>query len=130
MRFLPIAAALCAIGFLSCSYTKETYARKSRYSRNYIFIDEIKKSSATNAFDLIETLRPYWLGGRGPKSVRDEMASYPVVYVDGMRHGNIKSLTTIPVHNIVEIQYMNAGDATIRFGLDHPSGAILITMFY
>lgn len=129
MPFLPLTAAICAIGLLACSTTKESYIETARYSRDYIFIDEIQNSSATNAFDLIETLRPHWLEGRGPKSVRNRMTSYPVVYVDGVRHGNINSLTTIPVYNIVEIQHMSAGDATIRFGMGHPGGAILIAMF-
>lgn len=108
---------------------KEPYGHYVPASRNYIFADEIRRSVATNAYDLIESLRPHWLRGRGPKSVRVRMASNPIVYVDGLRHGYVSALISLPVHNIVEIQYMSSGDATIRFGIDHPGGAILISMF-
>lgn len=130
MRVLTITAVLSTIGLFACSTSREAYTVKPGRSRSHIYHSEIQKSSATNAFDLIETLRPYWLEGRGPKSVLNRATSYPVVYVDDIRHGDIYSLTTIPVYNIVQIQLMNAGDATLKFGTGHPSGAILITMFY
>ena len=130
MRLLTAITTVCALGLLACSSTQESYGHQVPYTRNYIFEDEIKSSSAANAFELIENSRPHWLEGRGIKSLRSRTASNPVVYVDGQRHGDILSLTTLPSYNIVQIQYMNAGDATIRFGVGHPGGAILITMFY
>lgn len=129
MRAPIVIPIFCALGLLACSSNKGLY-RDYRFARNYIFIDEIQNSAAMNAYDLIRTLRPLWLRERGPKSARSGMASYPVVYVDGQRHGNINSLATLPAGNIVQIQYMNTGDATIRFGEGHSGGAILITMFY
>ena len=117
------------MGLLACVATDRTHSVRSHDRRNTIFLEEIANSSATDAYDLIETLRPHWLGGRGVKSFRSRTASNPVVYVDGQRHGDILSLTTLSVYNVVRIQYMNAGDATIRFGTGHPGGAILITMF-
>lgn len=129
MRVPLVISIFFALGLLACSSNRGPY-RDYSVARNYIFVDEIQSSAAMNAFDLIESLRPLWLEGRGPKSVRSGMASYPVAYVDGQRLGDILSLTTIPAHNIVEIQRMNSGDATIRFGVGHPGGAILITMFY
>lgn len=113
----------------ACSATKEPYGYSVPSSRNYIFKAEIEISTAINAFDLIESLRPHWLEGRGIKSVRNRTAALPVAYVDGQRLGDILSLTTIPVYNIVEIQFISSGDATIRFGIGHSGGAILITMF-
>jgi hypothetical protein len=130
MRLSALIAALFVLGFSACSSTKGPHGHYVPSSRNFIFADEINSSVATNAYDLIESLRPYWLRGRGPKSVRNRMASNPMAYVDGLRLGNISSLVSLPVHNIVKIEYMNSGDATIRFGTDHPGGAILITMFY
>ncbi len=130
MRLLTVITCFCALGLLACSSTKEIYRRSPNYDRNYIFPNEIQSSAANNAFDLIRNLRPLWLRGRGSKSVRYGMASYPVIYVDGSRYANINSLATIPAGNIVQIQFMSAGDATIRFGVNHPGGAILITMFY
>ncbi len=129
MRLLTAITTVCALGLLACSSNRELY-RDYSVARDHIFADEIQSSAATNAFELIENLRPHWVEGRGIKSLRSRTASNPVVYVDGQRHGDILSLTTIPAHNIVKIQRMNAGDATIRFGVGHPGGAILIAMFY
>ncbi len=129
MRLLTAITTVCALGLLACSSSREL-SRDYSVARNYIFVDEIQSSAATNAFDLIESLRPHWLEGRGRKSVRSRTASFPVVYVDGQRFGDILSLATFPAGNIVQIQRMNAGDATIRFGVGHSGGAILITMFY
>ncbi|MFQ5865845.1 MAG: hypothetical protein ACE5IW_11510 [bacterium] len=128
MRLLTAVTILCALGLLACSTTKESKSKKSRYSRDYIYSEEIQTSTATNAYHLIKNLRPHWLWGRGTKSIRYEEASYPVIYVNESRHGDIDSLSTIPITNIKEIQFLNSGDATNRFGIDHASGAILITL--
>jgi hypothetical protein len=55
--------------------------------------------------------------------------AFPVVYVNGTRHGTIESLYTITVHNITEIRFLTSSEASNRLGLNHPSGAIMITMF-
>ncbi len=130
MRLLTAITTVCALGLLACSSTQESYGHQVPYTRNYIFEDEIKSSAAANAFDLIRTLRPHWFRGRGPKSLVHDTVSFPIAYVDGNRYGDINSLLSLPVTNITEIQYMNAGDATIKLGMDHPAGAILITMFH
>lgn len=128
MRLLTVTTILCALGLLACSTTKETYVKNSHYSHNHIYSEEIQMSTATNAYDLIRYLRPHWLRGRGRKSIKFEQVSYPLVYVNGNRHGSVNSLSTISVEQIKEIQFFNSGEATIKFGLNHPSGAILITI--
>lgn len=114
---------------LACvSTTDRTYSVTSHDRRNTILLEEITNSHATDAYDLIRNLRPLWLRGRGRKSIFNEGVSYPTVYVDGGRHGGIESLATTPVEDIAQIQFLDSGDATLRFGVNHPSGAILITL--
>jgi hypothetical protein len=129
MRLLTGVIIVFVMGILACSSVKETSTTKVRYSRDCIYSEEIQNNSATNAYDLVSSLRPHWLRGRGPKSIVNEEASYPVVYVNDSRHGDVNSLATISTDQITEIRFFNAGDATIRFGLNHPSGAIAITIF-
>ncbi|MFQ5752767.1 MAG: hypothetical protein ACE5HI_12290 [bacterium] len=129
MRVFYVLTILYAITMLACSTTKGTYTKKNHSSRDYISAEEIRNSSATNVYDLIRSLRPNWLRGRGAKSISNKEASYPVVYVNESKHGDINSLSSISVENITAIQFLNSSDATNRFGLDHASGAILITIF-
>lgn len=128
MRLLFVITLMYVMGLLACSTTKGGYAKNTSYSRDYIYREEIQNNAATNAYGLIRSLRPHWLQGRGAKSVRYAEASYAVVYVDGSRRGDINSLSTVFTENIAVIQFLNASDAIIRFGPDHPGGAILITL--
>ncbi len=111
-----------------CSCGKGTRDRTRRFDRNLITSEEIQIANAGNAYDLIKDLRPQWLEGRGRKSIKNVPSTLPVVYVNGLREGTVNSLRTIPTDNIAEIRFLGPGDAMIRFGFDHPSGAILITM--
>ncbi|MFQ5752768.1 MAG: hypothetical protein ACE5HI_12295 [bacterium] len=128
MRLFTVISIFGAMLLLACATTTGSHAKKTHYSRDHIYSQEIQRSAASNAYDLISNLRPYWLRGRGAKSIYYQEASYPVVYVNENRHGSVESLATISVEYITEIQFLNSGDATIRFGLNHPGGAILITI--
>jgi hypothetical protein len=48
------------------------------------------------------------------------------VYVDGVQFGHVRELRSIPADEVERIQFMSATDATIRFGLGHLAGAILV----
>ncbi len=128
MRLETLITILFAVGLLACSTTKETSVRKARYSRDRISSEEIQNIYASNAYDLIGKLRPHWLRGRGTKSMRFQDVSYPVVYVDESRHGSINSLSNISVDHIKEVRFLNSSDATFKFGLNHPGGAIIISI--
>lgn len=128
MRTVIGIAILFLVSTLSCSTTKETNLPNKHRDPNYIHADEVKLSEASNAYDLIRRLRPNWLRGRGTKSLKSPEKSYPIVYVDEQRHGDIDSLRNIPVEHILEIQFLNASDAAFQFGLDHTGGAILVEL--
>lgn len=129
MRTFSIFLILIALGFTSCASSKSgPGAKKARYDRNFIAYEDIIANPATNAYDLIRSLRIHWLQGRGTKSFRNPGASLPMVYVNNSRHGNIETLSSVSTTNIKSIKFLNASDATIRFGLNHTGGAILITI--
>jgi hypothetical protein len=97
-----------------------------RGSRDLITLAEIEGVEVTNAYDLIQRLRPEMLRARGQGS----FASGPtpaVVYLDGVKHGQIGELRSMPKEVVTEIRYINGPDATTRFGTGHMGGAILIT---
>ena len=120
---------ILAAMLVSCSSSSRTSYPSGRQT-NIISADEISMTSSTNAYDLIRSLRPQWLRGRGQKSIYNPSASYPVVYVNGVRHGTPETLGGISTTNISLVKFLNANEATILYGLDHASGAILITISY
>jgi len=90
--------------------------------------DEIRSrgSNDLTAMALIRRLRPAWLRARGQTSMTDGAASYPVVYIDEIRHGGLPTLNRIPTSEIYRLEYYNTADATTRWGTGHSSGAINI----
>jgi hypothetical protein len=99
-------------------------------SSDNITTAEIRSSSATNAYTLIERLRPNWLrtpamgtiGGGG----RTQLV---VVYLDGHRLGDIQSLRTLSVDGIKSMQWLDAARAATvlnEVGSDPIAGAIII----
>ena len=105
----------------------------SRGSSNMLTYEEVKNANVSNAFEAVQRLRPAWLRSRGVTSARSGDPSnaagstLPVVYLDNSQLGDINTLQNIPSANIGQIQYLNAGDATQRFGTNHTGGAIIVT---
>ncbi|MDB4877104.1 MAG: hypothetical protein JWM41_3550 [Gemmatimonadetes bacterium] len=88
--------------------------------------DELAGTSAQTAMDAIKRLRPNFLTGRGAPSANSPDVGI-VIYANGMRLGGPSALNDVLVQDIKQIQYLNASEATQRFGTGHPNGAILIT---
>lgn len=128
MRMTGLCLALLLLA--GCATTQKRDDIGPRYTPDLLTEDEIAASGAANAYDLIRNLRPHWLQGRGRKSIMFDSASVPVVYVNGNRYGDVNSLASISKDNITLIEFLNAGDATTLLGVNHPSGAIMITIYY
>lgn len=98
-------------------------------NRTVISAEEIalERVSAWTAHDVISRLRPEFLRSRGRSSLRTTVPTTAVVYLDEVRYGALDSLRQLSADQIYSIQYINAADATTRFGTDHLGGAILIT---
>lgn len=79
---------------------------------------------ATGAHDVYEALRlsrPLMLGTRAPRK------DAPIVYVDGIRIGDVASLRRLPVRDVAAIRHLSGPDATTRYGTNHVGGALLVT---
>jgi len=95
---------------------------------NEIDHDEIvsRGRNQLTAMALIRRLRPGWLRARGQTSLTNGAASYPVVYIDEIRHGGLPTLSRIPTSEILRLEYYNTSDATTRWGTGHTAGVINI----
>lgn len=93
-------------------------------NRNVIAIEEVQDLSRLNVFDLVQRLRPSWLQTRGVDSFQQSNAV--VAYLDGARYGLAGDLRNLRSTDVLEVRYLDSRQATMRFGVGHPSGAILV----
>ena len=125
MRRTRLLALMLTFLLVGCASSRTGQNRESR-DPNRITFEELRTAPRTNAFDLVQTLRPRWLQVRGPTSFEASRESPVMIYVDGVRVGGPAQLRGIPVPGIEFLQYLNPTEASSRFGLDHTNGAILI----
>ncbi|MFN2398061.1 MAG: hypothetical protein ABR543_05365 [Gemmatimonadaceae bacterium] len=112
---------------IACSSAPRTRdAAESFGARELITSRELEAVHATDLGEAVRILRPTWLRGRGPQSIRAAVPSLPVVYVDGMRVGDAGWLRNIPTASAAEVRFISAADATTRWGNGHSSGVILV----
>lgn len=120
IRFAVTLTALAA----ACS-SNPAPADRPRFDASLITREQILQGQFTNAYDAVKLLRGSWLN-----TVRPESFRYPAaiqVYLDGVRLGDVSSLSTVQTLPIQFIRYYNAQDATSRWGMDHGAGAIYVS---
>ncbi|HEX6308413.1 MAG TPA: hypothetical protein VFZ69_09515 [Longimicrobiales bacterium] len=91
-----------------------------------ITADEIAGTGHTDAYALIQALRPQWLRVRGAGSVSGA-AGQIQVYLDGSHMGGTSMLRQISTQSVGRIEYLDGLEATQRWGLDHGNGAIVVS---
>ena len=99
-----------------------------------ITLDQIVRSKATNAYDLIATIRPQMFTAHGATTTRGNQPSTQgrqampvVVYIDNVRVGPIAELKTLGTADVREVRYLSPRVATDRWGLNHAGGVIHVT---
>jgi len=96
-----------------------------RRDPNLITFEELEEYATLSALDVVRRLRPRWLTGRGQGSGG---MNRPQVIQDGARLGDPENaLRSMAVSDIQSIAYLNASDATMRYGTNYPGGAIIVT---
>jgi hypothetical protein len=115
---IPAALASCASGG----------GERSGSSPDLISAEDLEGMSVSSAYEAIRRLRPRWLTTRGTQSIQDSSAGQPVVFVDDIRFGDTSSLQSMRISDIVSIRYINARDATTRFGTGYSGGIISVSM--
>jgi len=101
--------------------------RPVRGAANLITEAELSQGHYANTLDAISRLRPMMLVARGTSASRESSQQPIVFYVDDVRLNDRTLLQALPVERVREIRFINAQDATTRWGTDHGSGAILVT---
>jgi hypothetical protein len=127
-RRTPSSAALlmlaCILVLGACGST----GVQERGSRDVLTAEEIRQASGATAYDVVQQLRPQFLRVRSGRTIQASGPTGPIVYVDNIRSGGLDALRMIRAESVSEIRYINAADATTRFGTGHMAGAILVRL--
>lgn len=118
------ATLLTLIGGAACASSGE--GSLSTRSSGDITRAELATTSVDDAMEAIVLLRPQWLRARPARTPSDPMPVVGVV-IDNMARATREDLAQLPIGQVERISFMNAADATIRFGTGYTGGAIIVT---
>lgn len=122
MNYGRLLLAVCL--FTGCATGGQQTSGSASADRNVITQQEIDAAQSLTAYDMIRALRPRWLSERGVTSLR---SSNPVmVYVNENRVGTVERLRDYAPRDLHEARFLDATQATQRFGTGHRSGAIML----
>ena len=110
-------------------------------SHDILTEEQIRSSATANAYELVSTLRQQWLVVRGLHSHTEsaqghgegfELTIQPgankiIVYMDDIRLGGVAAMKDIPSDMLTSARFLDAREATYRFGSGHTHGAILLS---
>ena len=98
-------------------------ARSDRFTLDR---DEIRSTQFNNMFDVVRSLRGNWVRTRTAESFGK--SSVLQVYLDMQRlAGGFEELRQIAPRNVESVRFFDPIQASGRWGMDHGSGAILLT---
>ena len=118
-RFLSVALSL-VLGLTGCTGGGGGgMSRPAGSSSDRIVEMELETLHQFSALEAVRRLRPRWLQTR--------TGVLPQVHVDGNRVGSAENLNSVRAADVQEMRYLNAADATTRFGTNYVSGVILVT---
>lgn len=122
-----LAMVLCA-ALASCggSGAPGAGAAAPRPAANRLTASDLERSGASDLYSAVQQLRPQWLVVRGGVDLRGQQATIGVI-VDGLQQsGSVEDLRNIPVTDVQEVSFLNARDATTKYGTNMTVGAIVV----
>ena len=129
---VALGAAASLAGSVACASSRT--ATPVVADPDVITMDQIARSKATNAYDLIATIRPLMFTAHGAPTTRGQQPSTQgrqaapvVVYVDNVKVGPVTELKSLATLDLREIRYLSPRVATDRWGANHAGGVIYIT---
>ena len=142
MRVVRIAAmslALSAIALTGCAYFRTSTPLPERANAQFITADEIARSGASNAWDLLRTRarayeftedrygRPRFIRTRrGRSTLSVAGADMPMIVIDGARLTDLVSLRDLSIGAIQSVELLNGIAGTATQGTNASAGVIYI----
>jgi len=117
-------AAIFVAGSIACASAPTT---DRSMNLQLITQQEIEKTNAQNAYEVVRKLRPNYLVSRGKVTINgSEDRTTPNVYLNGQFLGPTEMLASVPVSSIAEIRLYHAGEVPAKWEQNNPSGLIAI----
>ncbi len=104
------------LGVTACGTAGGRGAGSGGGSRGDITRSQIEGLADGSAFMVVQMLRPRWLAVRTQATPRNPTPAYAQVFVDQLYFGRLGSLEQISSTEIDRIEYLDARNATIRYG--------------
>lgn len=124
---MPRAARLLLLMVLPILACTRASNRPGTGDRDTITEEEIASSSAVNAYEAVQRLRGNFLSNRGKTTILGKSSPMPIVYLDGVRYGEVQSLRNISATQVQAIRLYRAYDAQQKYGNDVMGGVIEVT---
>ena len=123
-RASPAALVLCvALG--ACAGGGGAGSSAPRSSSASLGSEELQADAAMDLFTLIQRRRPQWLTNRAPSTAQGRQQIS--VILDGVRQqGGVEILRSMRAADVESVDFMNARDATTRYGTDMTAGALVV----
>jgi hypothetical protein len=102
-------------------------------SRDILQGVQLEDARATNAYEVVERLRPRWMRPRGTTQLPPQDGGLQFrenqvqVYLDDQRLGGIETLRGVEIAAVKYIQHYSEAQASARWGFNHAGGAIYVS---
>lgn len=113
---LAVALAACAAGSASSGGAY-------RSSSTRLTAEEIEQDPGLDLYTIIERRRPRWLQVRASANARGP-ATISVIIDGAPQQGSVELLRGLRGADVQEARFLNARDATTRYGTNNTAGAI------
>ena len=117
---------LAAVSLWACSTNASSPATGGQRDQSRLSAADIQAADPNlTLYELVSRLRPQWLTRRPGTALQGQMDV--VVYRDDIRAGGPEALREIRLDIVSQVRYLTGPEATGRYGLNHPHGAIVVT---
>lgn len=122
---LPVLLAATLLS--GCGASRRADSGAPRGDANLITAEELSATTSSTLYDAVNRLRPAWLMRvQRPTALDPRQRGDLIVYMDGIRFGNLESLRQLTTRGIASVRFHSAGSAEAKFGPGHLLGAIEI----
>lgn len=95
-------------------------------AQDYLTAKQLEGTGSLDLYTAIQHLRPLWLQPRGGYSVQGRATI--AIFLDGIQqYGTVELLKNIRTADVRTVRFLNASDATTRYGTNMTAGAIEVT---
>lgn len=119
---VPLSLAL-VVGLGACASSGTGTGTAPRGSSTRIVASDFEEMASEDVYTIVQRMRPRWLQVRGGTTAQGRALT--AIFIDGVRQsGSVEILRGLRGSDVEEVRYMNARDATTRWGTDMMGGAI------